>query len=1006
MVQSLDGYLWFGTYAGVARFDGMGFQVFTPGNTPGLPSAGIVNAHRDRTGRIWFSTYRGVASLHGGVWTRHGSDEGWTTDYARSFAEAPDGTLYVTGFDGKVLRRVRGRFEELPGVPDAREGGMGHCDGSGRLWLAKDRFIGFWHEGRWSRVEGIFGRAGAGDGSDVWDGVGGGPASDGNFWVVWRNKLVKLGPAGVLLRVTLDQPVDSFWSLREDRHGNVWVTSQKRGLFHVQVTGAGDRRDEAMGHVTVLGGAAGQGFQSTTFVAEDDEGNVWMGTPVTGISRWRPRVVGVVGAEEGEGLAAANFRSLSLDAQGRLWAMSYGGGAFRCDAPATPDRFFRPWGGGGTTESEAVLADRSGGVWFTRLGLGSPVMRLEGGEPRVAYSDAGPKRSRMSLHEDSNGVLWVGGPEEMLSHQDGRWSRHPLPGVIAFAEDTAAGVFWAGGNRGLFRREGDAFVEVKDPRGEGFASVNSLHFVPGKGLWVAARGQGLLLRRPDGSVARVGVAQGLPFAELALVYSDGSGLLWLGGEKGIACVQEDDVLQVASGAAPRIQARLFDMQDGMPRNCHLLYARQPAVARTADGRLWFPTSAGIVHVAPGDLRRDPRPPRVLPAMVSHVDEHGRSFQRPWDFGQAIDFPPGTRSIQVDFAALSFAAPQRVITEVRLRQGDRVVATRTGKARSVTWDLLPPGRYAFDIAAANESGVWTSPSEPVHFHLRPHLWQTGGFRWATMLGVLGIILGGAIHRIRHLRLAARLAAAERERQAAHDRAIAAEVLRHSEARRQKAEAEAEARRQREAIIRDLHDGIGGLASNLKMTVSMALEAEDSQRQRGLLRAVDSLVDETLVEVRELMDAMEPESIRLEAMLEAIRRYGRRVLGPHGIQLEVTHEQSQVAARRASSFSAALLRIVQEALANVVKHAQAKRVLVHVALSDAALRLVIEDDGMGFPVNRRPGRGLHGMRRRAEQQGGSMEIHSHPGVRLTFHFPAGDDLGDPPSPPPAQVVESPP
>src|SRR6266704_6161233 len=51
MVQTPDGYLWFGTFNGLVRFDGVKFKVFNPANTPQLPSAGIVNLHLDRNGR-------------------------------------------------------------------------------------------------------------------------------------------------------------------------------------------------------------------------------------------------------------------------------------------------------------------------------------------------------------------------------------------------------------------------------------------------------------------------------------------------------------------------------------------------------------------------------------------------------------------------------------------------------------------------------------------------------------------------------------------------------------------------------------------------------------------------------------------------------------------------------------------------------------------------------------------------------------------------------------------
>ena len=78
MVQTPDGYLWFGTFAGLVRFDGVRFTVFDPSNTPALPSPGIVNLHLDASGRLWVSTYRGIVVRDGDRWTAYGRDQGWT----------------------------------------------------------------------------------------------------------------------------------------------------------------------------------------------------------------------------------------------------------------------------------------------------------------------------------------------------------------------------------------------------------------------------------------------------------------------------------------------------------------------------------------------------------------------------------------------------------------------------------------------------------------------------------------------------------------------------------------------------------------------------------------------------------------------------------------------------------------------------------------------------------------------------------------------------------------
>src|SRR5437899_8289675 len=91
MVQAADGYLWFGSFEGLVRSDGVRFTVLNPANTPGLPSAGVVNVHVDNSGRLWVSTYGGLCVRSGDRWRTIGKDEDWAGDFVRSFSERANG---------------------------------------------------------------------------------------------------------------------------------------------------------------------------------------------------------------------------------------------------------------------------------------------------------------------------------------------------------------------------------------------------------------------------------------------------------------------------------------------------------------------------------------------------------------------------------------------------------------------------------------------------------------------------------------------------------------------------------------------------------------------------------------------------------------------------------------------------------------------------------------------------------------------------------------------------
>ena len=323
--------------------------------------------------------------------------------------------------------------------------------------------------------------------------------------------------------------------------------------------------------------------------------------------------------------------------------------------------------------------------------------------------------------------------------------------------------------------------------------------------------------------------------------------------------------------------------------------------------------------------------------------------------------------------------------MRLEQGGKVLAEQHGPERSASYELLPPGRYVCHITAANEDGVGDDVGVRARFVMEPFLWQRAWFRWALVAMGAGGVLGVAGYWVRHARLASKLAIAERDRIAALESAEKAEALRQSEVRREKAEAEAEWRRQREALLRDVHDGVGGLIANMHLTASLALDAPDAAEQRAQIACLEGIAHEALGEVRSLMDALEAQVADVHGLAAEFERYGNLVLGPHGIRLRVPTPVDEGPPTGCGLLFLHLFRIVKEALANVVKHSRASSVELRLVASPNALLLSIEDDGCGLPAQQRNGRGLPNMRQRAAELGGKMTLDSRHGLRLLFVIP---------------------
>lgn len=150
MAQTTDGYLWFGTFNGLVRFDGVKFTVFNPANTPALPSAAIVNLHRDRLDRLWVSTDRGLFHL-GAAGSTHVplpdtesaviSEDGlgyfWLTSN-RGVVRAAQKDLHAVA-DGATAHLVSQLLDQNDVLPSAEcPTGQPTCarDRTGRLWFA------------------------------------------------------------------------------------------------------------------------------------------------------------------------------------------------------------------------------------------------------------------------------------------------------------------------------------------------------------------------------------------------------------------------------------------------------------------------------------------------------------------------------------------------------------------------------------------------------------------------------------------------------------------------------------------------------------------------------------------------------------------------------------------------------------------------------------------------------------------------------------------------------
>ena len=184
-------------------------------------------------------------------------------------------------------------------------------------------------------------------------------------------------------------------------------------------------------------------------------------------------------------------------------------------------------------------------------------------------------------------------------------------------------------------------------------------------------------------------------------------------------------------------------------------------------------------------------------------------------------------------------------------------------------------------------------------------------------------------------------------------------------------------ERARIARELHDGLG---QNLS---ALGLRLERAQAEHGVwaLSEARQLVEDTLRELRLIIDDLRPLALEGGSLAEVLRDMAERFELETGVATFFKHRGSSDCPEE---LAASLLRVFQEALHNVRRHAQATEVGVTLRLEDQRVELIVTDDGQGFDpsvAQAGAGHGLRNMRARARLLGGRCELTSAPGQGTT-------------------------
>jgi PAS domain S-box-containing protein len=719
IVQTIDGYLWLGTWEGVARFDGARFVTVDSSNTPALRSNIIQTLMEDRAGDLWIGTRGGgLTHRHAGQFETLAAKDGLPSNFVTALMEDRQHDMWI-GTERGLCRLAHGRltkFQTADGFPDDSFVHSIVEDQSGVVWIgtATSGLFSFANGRMTKRL----------DVSRVGEVLSLTEDHAGAIWVGTSHGLYSLSGATVTSYSELDGlPHNRINALLEDEAHSLWIGTSG-GIARL-----------AGGTISAWTEADGLSNNFVHTLKEDREHSIWIGTD-GGLDRLRDSKFTPFTRTEGLGnefvwavLPDRHENGLWLATQAGLFQMA--GGRARAVAPEVLRDF----------DVHALYQDADDSLWIGIMkgGLGH---YANGTFHLYTTRDGLASDSVESVYRDREGRLWVG-TRGGLSRQDGRrfvsfTDRDGLPEnrTRVILQDSR-GTLWIGTfGGGLCRYDEGRFTCLTTKDGLASNMIVTLREDAHGTLWIGTRDGGVS-RLIDGRVHSYTTREGLFDNTVHTTIEDGHGYVWISCNKGIFRVPLHEFDELDRGAITRLHPDVFQNADGM--RSHEANSGTPASARTADGRLWFTTVRGAVAIDP---QRIPVNTLRPPVVIENVTADGQTLAA----GSPIELGADTRNLQIDYTALSLRIPERVSFKYRLEGYDRDWIP-AGNRRSAYYTNLSPGKFRFRVIAANDDGLWNEAGATVPITLQPHFYQTVWFYGVCLAGLVWAAGGAQGLRIR-------------------------------------------------------------------------------------------------------------------------------------------------------------------------------------------------------------------------------------------------------------------
>ena len=759
----------------------------------GLSNNAVISSLQDKKGFMWFGTKDGLNRFDGYSFRTFRSNPHDTGSLGNNFIhalhEAPDGSMWVGTEKGFYQYDANTEhFSLVPGTADIQISEIA-SDKWGNLWFTNGFMLFTYH--RQNKALEVFTTDRYFEATSVCT------TPDGEVWVGTSNGQLKkydknshsFSSYDVFKKATVAELkwIEKIYSTNA---GNIWIGTKhgakwfdvKKGTFKDVFLQDGSKIDvfvrnflQTSEHEMWMGTEAGifiYNLQSGRSInlrkkyndrfslsdnavytfCKDREGGIWAGTYFGGINyhphqytpfqKWFPKT--------GENSLSGNVvREMQLDGKGNLWIGTEDAGLNKINTVTGQITYYIPVGTKGSLSYSNIhgLLVKDAELWIGTFEHGLDVMDIETGQVNRHYSMANQPHLKSNfiycLYQSADNEVMMGTTiGAYLFDQQKNIFTH-IPGLPVYNWYTSLkkddqGIIWAGtfGNgvnyyNSKTGKSGNFRYNATDNNSLASDRVNYIFEDSRKYLWFATEAGLCRYNRETNDFKRITVADGLPSNFTIALLEDEAANLWISTTKGLVCYNTTTNKMAVYTIANGLLSDQFNFSSAY---------------KDKNNRMYFGSAKGLISFQPDEFRKNNYIPPVYITSLQVLNkeipiaQNGSPLNKSITYTQKIELPYHQSTFSIDFAALSYTAPQ-MSKYAYMLQGLDKNWTYLQTNRKAYFTQLVPGTYHFKVKATNSNGIWNEQETTLTIEILPPWWATWwAYSMYTFTALFLIIVG--------------------------------------------------------------------------------------------------------------------------------------------------------------------------------------------------------------------------------------------------------------------------